>query len=63
VCKALPANCEQLLNEHRGGKTFVGLKKKKKLFLGKHSTTGTTNLSTSQIQIPIDPQVFQNQQF
>jgi hypothetical protein len=60
---ALPANCEQLLNKHRGGKTFMGsLKKKKKLFIGKHFTFGgTTNFSTTQIQIPIDLPVFQNQ--
>lgn len=33
--------------------------KKKKLFFGKPSTTGTTNLSTTEIQIPIDLPVFQ----
>ncbi len=29
---ALPANCEQLLNEHRGGKTFMGFEEEKALF-------------------------------
>jgi len=30
VSMALPANCEQLSNEHRGGKTFMGFEDEEK---------------------------------
>jgi hypothetical protein len=30
VSMALPANCEQLLNSHRGGETFMGFEEEEK---------------------------------